>query len=310
MAHIHTFAGSPLDRAGNLRCDPDWLAGQLAAPDSRFLPLWQLRALMRTEGQPTISWLPADAVRPFMDQGAMVLFLGLNDGRAHFAVDVSAAGPEREHQPFRDHGRWLDVRSAAMQCPGPDAAILAQARSLIDWHARHGFCAVCGQPTAPREAGYARQCTDEACKAQHFPRTDPVVIMLVFHAGDVLLGRQRFFPKNSYSALAGFVEPGESLEEAVRREVMEEAGIPVGEVRYHSSQPWPFVSNLMIGCYAHAKAREITLDPHELEDARWFTRPEIADMVANAGPDESLLRMPPPLSIAHQLARAWLEESA
>jgi NAD+ diphosphatase len=184
-----------------------------------------------------------------------------------------------------------------------DAAVLAQARSLIDWHDRHGYCANCGSPTEPREAGYMRACTE--CRAQHFPRTDPVTIMLVLRGDKLLLGRQPRFAPMTFSALAGFVEQGENIEEAVRREVREEVGIRVGEVRYHSSQPWPFPSSLMIGCMAEAEEETIRLDPDELEDARWFSRAEIAEMVENHKA-EGKLRMPPPISIAHQLAKAWL----
>jgi NAD+ diphosphatase len=239
--------------------------------------------------------------------------LGVADGVAHFATDVSAA--------FEPSGaeKFIDVRSLAPQVSAGDAAILAQARTLVDWHARHGYCAACGGPTQPANGGHARRCG--ACAAEHFPRTDPVVIMWVVDGERCLLGRQRQFAPGMYSALAGFVEPGESIEEAVRREVREEAGIDVGDVGYVASQPWPFPSSLMIGCQAHAASRDITRDGDELEDVAWFDRASIAAMLAAACSAEAAAsaakagsldatatpRLPPPFSLAHQLARHWLE---
>jgi len=299
MAHVHTFAGGWFDRGGNLRRDADWLAKRLDDPTSRFLPMHQLRALMRLEGGLALGWRSREEAGPLLENGCQVVLLGAHEGVAHFAFDCSAA----EQTPFRELGKFIDVRTIAMQADGRDAAVLSQARSLIDWHARHRFCANCGGPTEAKEAGYMRACA--ACKAQHFPRTDPVTIMLVLRGDRMLLGRQPRFAPNTYSALAGFVEPGENIEEAVRREVLEEVGIRAGTVRYHSSQPWPFPSSLMIGCMAEAEDEEIRLDPDELEDARWFSREEIAGMVEHHNV-EGRLRMPPPLSIAHQLAKAWL----
>ena len=308
MAHVNTFAGSPLNRAGHERRDPEWLEARQRGAETRFLPLWQLRGLMDLGEQLTISWRSAGDIAPFLAAGANMIFLGLENDIAHFAVDVSDAGEKKADAPFQDLGKWIDVRSAAMSAPGEHAAILAQARSTLDWHARHRYCAVCGGATELFEAGYMRKC--EACGAQHFPRTDPVTIMLVLDDdGRCMLGRQPQFPKGSYSALAGFVEPGENIEEAVRREVWEEAGIVIEDVRYVSSQPWPFPSSLMIGCWGYAVSTDISVDLEELEDARWFSRAEIARMVEDWS-DMQSTRMPPPLSIAHQLARRWLEETA
>jgi len=302
MEHVHTFAGGWFDRAGERRADADWVQSQRDSLRARFLALSNLRALMQVSPQFTIAWQGRLQVDPYIESGAMTVFLGLAEGVPHFAIDVGAGdGPS-----FREAGRFVDVRSCANRGSARDAAVLSQSRSLIDWHARHRFCAVCGQPTMPRDAGYMRQCSSEDCRAQHFPRTDPVTIMLVFDGEDnVLLGRSHRFVVNTYSALAGFVEPGENIEEAVRREVREETGIVCGRVRYHSSQPWPFPSSLMIGCYADAESTEIEIDAAELEDARWFGRAEIAAMVEGWN-DEANLRMPPPLSIAHQLAKGWL----
>lgn len=305
MEFINTFAGSPMNRMGNERRNEDWLRQRMDDPDSCFLPMWQLRALMMPGEELRIGWCRKQDVQPFIIAGANVVFLGQINGASHFAVDVSAAGTHKTDAPLQDYGKWIDVRSAAATCGGDDAAILAQSRSMLDWHARHRFCAVCGQPSRMGEGGYSRKCSGEDCGAMHFPRTDPVTIMLVLDGDNCLLGRQKIFAANSYSALAGFMEPGETIEETVRREVFEEAGIRVGAVRYVFSQPWPFPSSLMMGCFAEAETTEIKIDPNELEEARWFTKHQIRDMV-DSWRDQSKIRMPAPLAIAHQLAAAWL----
>ncbi len=198
------------------------------------------------------------------------------------------------------------MRALAPAIPAGEAAILAEARSLIDWHVRHRFCAQCGSPTRVASAGWVRRCPD--CRASHFPRTDPVVIMLAVRGDRALLGRNRRRPGARFSCLAGFVEPGETLEEAVRREVHEEAGIRCGRVRYLAAQPWPFPSSLMMGFLTEALTEEITVDPEELAEARWFSRTELCEMVARAaaGPDDpAQVSVPPPLAIAHQICRRW-----
>lgn len=201
--------------------------------------------------------------------------------------------------------RLVDLRTLAVE--GAVAAdhlgALAQARALCHWHARHGFCAVCGQPTAIRIGGYRRDCA--ACGAEHFPRTDPVVIMLAVDGDRCLMGRQARFAPGMYSCLAGFLEPGETIEDAVRRETREEAGIAVGRVRYYASQPWPFPASLMIGCHAEALSTDIRRDEAELEDCRWFPRAEVLAMAAGTHPDG--LKMPPPIAIANRIIRAWAE---
>ena len=187
-----------------------------------------------------------------------------------------------------------------------EAAILAEARSLLDWHARHRFCAQCGSPTRMASAGWKRRCPE--CRASHFPRTDPVVIMLAIHGDRALLGRNRRRAGARFSCLAGFVEPGETLEEAVRREVREESGIRCGRARYLAAQPWPFPSSLMIGFLAEALTEEITVDPEELAEARWFRRDEIREMVARAATgsdDPAQVSLPAPIAIAHHICRRW-----
>ena len=293
------FTASPFDRASNLRREEGWLAARRAAPESRFLPLTELRAQISLASRPpAIGWLSAAEAEPLLP-GHDVVFLGLEHDVAHFAFDAGKVAPA-------PGCKFIDVRSIAPQLPEGHAAILAQARSLVDWHARHGFCAVCGHPTEMREAGYARYCTNTACKAQHFPRTDPVVIMLVERDGKLLLGRQERFPPGMFSALAGFMEPGESIEEAVRREVLEESDIVVGAVRYLASQPWPFPASLMIGCVGEALSEAVKIDPKELESARWFERHEVETMLRDSEKMDAPLRIGAPIALAHQLAKRWL----
>jgi NAD+ diphosphatase len=189
--------------------------------------------------------------------------------------------------------------------PPAEASTYAAARSLVDWHSRHGFCAYCGGTTEPFRAGWARRCA--SCSAEHFPRTDPVVIMLAEHEGRALIGRQPGFPPGRYSALAGFVEVGESIEEAVARELWEEAGVRATSVRYLASQPWPFPSSLMMACIAPVESDAITLDTTELEDAKWVSRDDVA--ASMAGDPDALFIAPPPFAIAHTLFRRWLAGS-
>jgi NAD+ diphosphatase len=313
-----TFTGNPFDRAGNPRRDPDWMAGKRQAADSRFLPMRELKPLIDVagvdlSGQPArLAWQDAAWAAAYMQ--LPTVFLGLDAaGIAHFALDCDGEFPGAAEIAAL-HGetvKYIDVRSIAPQVALPEAAILAQARSLIDWHQRHGFCAKCGSRTDAVEGGYSRRCSNAECRAQHFPRTDPVVIMLAVRRDAktgqdmVLLGRQPHFPPGMYSALAGFMEPGETMEEAVRREILEESGIACGAVRYIASQPWPFPSSLMLGCVAEATSETIAVDPHELEEARWFSRDEIAAMIANATDPEVNPRLSAPLSLAHQITRRW-----
>ena len=305
----HVFAGNPLDRAALLRRDPAWLAARLASDSTRFLPLWRLHALVTRSERPEIAWQPAAIAAPYLGDGGACVFLGLDGDAARFAVDVSRAGDDERAPPLADRGRFGEVRALGSLVPLAQAGIIAQARALIDWHGRHGHCAVCGAPTAIAEGGYQRTCTDPACAATHFPRTDPVVITLVHRPGRCLLGRSARFPTDLYSCLAGFMEPGESVEEAVRREVREECAIEVGAVRYHSSQPWPFPASLMIGCIGEGLSEAIEVDPVEIEDARWFTRDQVVNAL-DGGDPETGLKIPPSLAIAHKLIRWWVAELA
>ncbi|MSP83461.1 MAG: NAD(+) diphosphatase [Alphaproteobacteria bacterium] len=297
MAHVNIFAGSALDRVGLRRTDEAWIDALLADPDSRFVPVWRTRSLI-TGGEPrTAVRLSRVELASVLGNGAAIAFLGLAEETAHFAIDVSHL-EEPDVQALAGGAELADLWAIGAMVERGDAALLAHARALTTWHGRHRFCGTCGGPTDPRSAGHIRACRNEACGALHFPRTDPAVIMLIEHRDRCLLGRQANWPEMTYSTLAGFVEPGESLEEAVAREVHEEVGIRIRDVTYHSSQPWPFPSSIMLGFHGVAESDALTLDPGEIADARWFTR----DQVRNP----SGFKLPRPLSIARQLVEHWL----
>ncbi|GGC79880.1 NAD(+) diphosphatase [Chelatococcus reniformis] len=233
-------------------------------------------------------------------------FLGTIAGRPLFLANFDPATAEA----VKDYDDLVvaDLRALAMQgaLPPDELGPLGEAKALGYWHQRHRFCSNCGAPSRPVSGGWRRDC--DACKAQHFPRTDPVVIMLAVRGDECLLGRQPQFPRGMYSCLAGFVEPGETLEDAVRREIMEEAGVPLGAVRYLASQPWPFPASLMIGCVGEALSSEIVIDRTELDDARWFSREEARLMLAGRHPGR--LYAPPPMAIAHHVLAAFVRGEA
>jgi NAD+ diphosphatase len=303
MEDIYCFGGNPLDRAAERRRDAAWIRSLIDDPAARILPMREWKPALRDGNGAGLSldWQPVERWRELVETGAMLIFLGLGeDGRPHFALDASAAPPANAD------GQAMDARTLAPLLPGAEAAILGEARSLLDWHTRHGYCAQCGAPTAIEAAGWVRRCP--RCKATHYPRTDPVVIMLAVRGEYGLLGRNKRRPGNRFSCLAGFMEPGETLEEVVRRETFEESGIRIGRVRYLASQPWPFPSTLMMGFLAEALTKEIQVDPEELAEARWFHRDEIREMVARAanGPDDpTQVSLPQPLAIAHHICRRW-----
>ena len=281
------FSGNPLDRASYSRADAAWLTSQRAA--GLFLPFWQTRPFVMGN---RAGFLPG---RREWDSHLCV-FLGLDGAQPLFAVDLPG-----DTEPALDGGSFQDMRAAAFVLPKRDTAIAGQAKALLDWHKRHGFCPNCGHETQFADAGYKRICP--RCGAEHFPRTDPVVIMLPVLGDQCLIGRNKRFPPLLFSAFAGFVEPGESMEEAVRRELLEEVELKVADVRYHATQPWPFPSSLMLGCYATALGPDFRIDGHEIEAARWLSKDEARARLANQIEDE--MRLPVAIAIAHHLIRDW-----
>ena len=314
------YAGNDLDRQSERRDDVDYIARLQADPESRTLVLTGDTIVLEKDaaGHRTLfTFAEASRKGPSRD----TVFLGHDGTGGVFATLIADApqelGPDRAslQRIYRGEGGAgsgeevrTDLRSLAMQGLVSDrmAGILAQAKSVLYWHSRHRFCSNCGHVTKVEAAGWRRVC--EGCGAQHFPRTDPVVIMLGVSGEACLLGRQPRFPAGMYSALAGFVEAGETLENAVRRELKEEAGITTGDVTYLASQPWSFPCSLMIGCLAQADGRDLTIDHDELEDARWFSRDETLALLANRHPDK--LFCPPPIAIAHHLMAAWANGEA
>ncbi len=283
------FTGSPLDRADRLRNDVEGFNAALNDWRARVLGLDGLDPVVASEGG--LKWVSIAEI----DVSVELILLGLADGKPHFVPLVEGAGGT---------ARSPAVWRALSMLPAEDAAIYGTARSLLDWHNSHRYCGKCGGSTKLFRAGWGRKCN--ACEAEHFPRTDPVVIMIAEYQGKALLGRQAAWPKGNYSALAGFLEPGESIEEAVRREIHEESGVSCGAVRYVTSQPWPFGgSQLMIACVADAQGAELTIDHNELEDALWATKDEVR--AALNGDEGRRFNAPPPFAIAHTLMRRWAE---
>lgn len=303
------YAGCALDRAAHLRTQEGWLRERLSDPASRLLPVWRDRNLL-VEGVP-----PRSAPLDEATSGALLqladeaVFLGVGeDGRACFACDLSRHG-ENEVMGLVNGAQFQDLSRVVTVLARDDGALLGYARSMASWHRRHRFCGACGSPTEARNGGHLRVCLNPECRAQHFPRTDPVVIMLLTRndgagaAAECLLARQRQWVPGLMSALAGFVEPGETLEEAVRREVREETALAVTSISYRGSQPWPFPASLMLGFVATvADGIELAVDREELEDARWFRRDEVAD-IRGLG-----LRLPFRGTIARALIESWLAE--
>lgn len=306
QAFTNIFAGNPLDRVSEHRSDPEWIATQLAAPDALGLALWNGKPLVETtkDGGTQIAYIPAGMAKELAGGPEKLLFLGLWQGVAVFAVDLDGRADPADG-PLEGLGRFEDLRVIAMTMPGTEAAIVATAKSMFEWRRKHRFCSACGQPSEVAEAGWKRVCP--SCETQHFPRTDPVVIMLAVKGERCLVGRQAAWPKLMYSALAGFLEPGESIEEACARELWEEARLKTRSVRYHSTQPWPYPSSLMIGLIAEVENDDAVADQIELDEVRWMTRDETRAMLRGEVADA---KAPGALAIAHQLIKAWAEETS
>ncbi|MGO4525522.1 NAD(+) diphosphatase [Microvirga sp. 2MCAF35] len=300
MTRPIAYISNPLVRHSAER-DPEALAKAARDPRTAMVVLAGDLPVLQA-GEPGTSLLPSpilDRLPGYQEQ----VFLGTLGDRP---VVATLAAPETA-ESFQGDPSFavVDLRSIAVRglVPAEELGLLAMAKSLLDWHRRHRFCANCGAPTQPAQAGFRRDCS--ACGAQHFPRTDPVVIMLITRGDKCLMGRQPRFAEKMYSCLAGFLEPGETIEDAVRRETFEEAGIRVGAVRYMTSQPWPFPSNVMIGCIGEALTDEITFDGEELEDARWFTKDDVRRMLEGT---HEQFAAPSPIAIANHLVREWVKE--
>ncbi len=298
MRQPNFYASEEFDRVGDLRRDRNWLQDRMANPETRLLPLWRSMNLVTESDDPVHAFVSMPAAE--IATASETVFLGLREETAYFAIDVSRHDPP----PFTEHGAYRDLREVGPLLAREEGALLAYARGMTTWQRRHLYCGRCGSPTESQEAGHVRACTKKECGFLCFPRTDPAVIMLIHDGGDrCILGRQKVWRKGQHSVLAGFVEPGESLEDAVAREVQEEAGVPIVDVTYHSSQPWPFPSSIMLGFYGRATETELDVNTEELEGARWFTRDEIANC-----PNDDDFRLPRPDSISRRLIEDWAAE--
>ena len=301
----HVYAGRAFDRAAKQRTDDTWLERQRRAPETRVLLMSDLKVMVLDDADPPCAlWLTVGDLDEAVPDDA--LFLGQQRGVSAFAIDFGSAvdikyAPRPAGQA-RPGARFVELRSVGGLLPAEEAGLLAYSRGLIFWHQRHRFCGACGSETRSEQGGHVRKCSQ--CGTHHFPRSDPAVIVLVTHGDGAdercLLGRSPRFIPGMYSTLAGFVEPGESLEETVAREIYEEAGVELTDITYSSSQPWPFPSSLMLGFQARAKSDHIMVDREELEDARWFTRDELLD------PARRPVKLPSGDSIARHLIEEWL----
>jgi NAD+ diphosphatase len=302
MEKPNFYARLPLDRQSDRRRDEPYLADRLAGPQARLVPVWRSRSLVVAGDAPAARFLAADALAHLAGPR---IYLGDWQGIAYFALDVSAIDEAELPRAVDAQASFVDLRNVGALLPREEGGLLAYARGLAWWHQRHRFCGVCGAPTAPEAAGHVLKCTNASCAAEHFPRSDPATIMLIVSGDRCLLGRSGRFHIAMYSTLAGFVEPGESLEDCVRREVFEETGVRVGKVTYHSSQPWPFPASIMLGFYGEALTTDLTIDREELVDAMWVTRDFLR------GPhDPEKFRMPRGDSIARRLIDDWIDGRA
>jgi NAD+ diphosphatase len=296
------YAAGGYDRAAKLRKDQDWLATRIRHPQSRIVPVWRNQNLV-SKAQ---DGMPPRAVFVTRDQivgdARTEVFLGQIEDVCFFAHDLSPAEMPLDIIRSETALEFADLRRVGPLVGNRDGSLMAYARGILYWHSRHAFCGVCGAPTKPEEAGHVRRCSNEKCATPHFPRTDPAVIMLVHDGDRCLLGRQKIWPKGMHSTLAGFVEPGESLEDAVAREVFEEAGIRITDVTYHSSQPWPFPASLMLGFHARAVTTALTIDGDEIESANWFSRDFLRQNI-RGGKD---FFVPPGIAVARRLIDDWV----
>jgi NAD+ diphosphatase len=286
----NVFAGAFVDRSGELRKDADWLADALTSDDSRFVAVWSDKFLVGVETAGVVLLESRQIDLAAAEQE--LIFLGIFRDSPTFAIEIGG-----DDAPFQELGEFQELRYLGTVLPPDEANLVAHARALVLWHASQVFCGTCGSAARPGAAGNSRICINDSCGREIFPRVDPAIIVLVEHGKRCLLGRQQSWPEGRYSTIAGFVEPGESLEDAVRREVYEETNVRVGKVTYHSSQPWPFPSALMLGFTAEATTTDIELNDGELDDARWFTREDLRS---------DFPKLPFRISIARRLVDGWL----
>jgi NAD+ diphosphatase len=299
----NVYEGLALDRMAGRRRDSTWLAERLADPRTRILPVWRERNLIRQAdaAQPLPAWLEPEAATSIAGDGAEFILLGVAADVAHFALSLSHLEEAAALAAVGAHGALAELRSIGALLEAGDAAMLAYGRAITTWHNRHRFCGLCGHPTRSEEGGHMRRCLNTACGATHFPRTDPAVIMAIEHDRRLLLGRQCEWPPGMHSVLAGFVEPGESLEETVARETWEEAGLRLTDIRYHSSQPWPFPASIMLGFNARALDDRIRVGEPEIEHIGWYDR----DFLRNS-PEDETFTLPSAHSIARRLVEDWI----
>jgi NAD+ diphosphatase len=303
MTRKNFYANINLDRAANQRSDSAWLANRLRTPESRVLPVWRNQNLVTTGDVTSIVEIDIAHIEALShDQNEPVL-LGLVGETAYFSIDVSHIENPAEHDVLGSQGQFADLRQVGPIMAREQGNLLAYARGIDYWHQRHRFCGVCGAPTRSEAAGHQRRCTDESCNVTHFPRTDTACIVLVYHDDTIILARAERFPPRMQSVLAGFLEPGESLEDCVAREIFEEVGVNVTDVTYQHSQPWPFPASLMVGFRARAENIDLHPDLTELVTAGWHSRDALKAITP-----ESDLQLPRADSIARQLIEDWLAE--
>ena len=295
------YADEVLDRVAQFRRDDAWVTAQYVAEQTMFIPVWRSRSLIEQGAEPRGVMMSIAETRALMETATTTVLLGVRNEVAYFAIDISPMEAQEVNE-LRADGEFVDLRSVGAVLDRTEASILAYAKGIMHWHSRHLFCGVCGSPTESQDAGHLRKCLNQNCSAGHFPRTDPAVIMLVQKDDRALLGRKAEWMPGMYSTLAGFVEPGESLEQAVAREVMEESGVEITNICYHSSQPWPFPSSLMLGFFADAVTEKLIPWDDELEDLQWFTRQDLAD--GGAG----IAQRPRSDSIARRLIDEWIRQ--
>ena len=306
MVNRFYYDAISLDRAPHLRHHPEWSVGAPQSGDARVLPIWRDQNMVLAGEPPSAVFLKGSDADAVIEAASTVIFLGLEDGVSYYAADLSKHD-DTSKLPLPDGAKFEDLRRLATNIDAAEAGYLAYARALGHWHRNHEFCGVCGAVTRSSKGGHERTCTNEACGRSHFPRTDPAVIMLVTHPTEdkCLMGHNKRFKGLRFSTLAGFVEPGETLEQAVAREVKEETGVHVVDVQYMASQPWPFPASIMLGFRACATTTEINCEDDELVEARWFTRAEVREM------GETGMVLPPSqFSISRWLIDTWLDEEA